>query len=938
MTMASSLVRARGLFGAALVVLVVGSALGAGDAVQDRARDRAGLLNTYPGLRVVDTATEVMYFGKPMNSAHDPRVAADTWLANHGSAFGAGDLSLRYEWENELSDGKVVVTYSQWLDGLPVEFGMVKVVVLPTAAGHTVISAGAKVTPRPEAGFPHAGVSPAAALAAVRAYREYKTLPVWTEPEMIVYFGEGDFPTRMEAIRAWRFVGEAPEGAFSRKFTFIVDAASGKLVHARNDILNIDVVGRVVANATPSPAGNATADHAGNPPALRGVPNIRVRINGNNTNSVFTDDDGNFTIPWSGSTPVTVDCSVGDGRWARVVDAVTALQTASASATPGTPVTLTLNTAPDQFTTAQVNAFIHQTSTHNFIKQYAPNFGPGSPTGELNIDTQFPANVQVSGTCNAFYNGSSTNFYNAGGGCNNTAFSSVIAHEYGHHLVNRLGLAQNAFGEGMGDCVSILQYDDFVVGRYFRTTGGAVRTPDTTNRQYPCDSCAVHAGGEILGGVMCELRRNYGSKYGSAPGMERVRQDYMDWARITLGGEGTGNSAHPATLSQWLTINDDDGNLDNGTPDICEITNAFSQHSINLPTSPDFNFSFPAGLPDSAAPGETIEVRFNVAGLCVVPTPNSGRVFWRRAGQSTFTQIVATQIAANQYRALIPAQTCPNTVQFYMQVGSSQGNKIFPASGTQQVSISAAQVIIASHNFESDSGWTLGDTTATSGAWVRVDPNGTIAQPEDDRSPIGTMCWVTGQAAAGAAAGTADVDGGYTTLVSAAYNLAGFDDAQVSYWRWYSNGASTSGPYADTFRIDVSTNNGSTWTRAETVGPGSASDPNTNPGWRFATWNLSSLGLTPTNQIRVRFIAEDAGTASLVEAAVDDFEIAGIVCQTRDLCYADFNGDGGVDGADITAFFDAWVDGDAQSDVNEDGGVDGADVETFFTAWENGGC
>lgn len=55
-------------------------------------------------------------------------------------------------------------------------------------------------------------------------------------------------------------------------------------------------------------------------------------------------------------------------------------------------------------------------------------------------------------------------------------------------------------------------------------------------------------------------------------------------------------------------------------------------------------------------------------------------------------------------------------------------------------------------------------------------------------------------------------------------------------------------------------------------------------------------------------------------------------------CPADFNQDGGVDGADVDAFFMAWEAGDSAADVNLDGGVDGADVDTFFMAWEAGGC
>jgi hypothetical protein len=53
---------------------------------------------------------------------------------------------------------------------------------------------------------------------------------------------------------------------------------------------------------------------------------------------------------------------------------------------------------------------------------------------------------------------------------------------------------------------------------------------------------------------------------------------------------------------------------------------------------------------------------------------------------------------------------------------------------------------------------------------------------------------------------------------------------------------------------------------------------------------------------------------------------------------ADFNNDGGVDSADVDAFFAAWEDGNSSADVNVDGGVDGADIGVFFEHWEAGGC
>jgi hypothetical protein len=51
-------------------------------------------------------------------------------------------------------------------------------------------------------------------------------------------------------------------------------------------------------------------------------------------------------------------------------------------------------------------------------------------------------------------------------------------------------------------------------------------------------------------------------------------------------------------------------------------------------------------------------------------------------------------------------------------------------------------------------------------------------------------------------------------------------------------------------------------------------------------------------------------------------------------CPADWNQDGGVDGADVDAFFTDWEAGNA--DINADGGTDGADVTTFFGYWEAG--
>jgi hypothetical protein len=174
-------------------------------------------------------------------------------------------------------------------------------------------------------------------------------------------------------------------------------------------------------------------------------------------------------------------------------------------------------------------------------------------------------------------------------------------------------------------------------------------------------------------------------------------------------------------------------------------------------------------------------------------------------------------------------------------------------------------------DFEIDAGWTAGlaGDNATTGLWVRADPNGTWngsapVQPEDDATPDpGTMCFVTGNLP-GAAQGDDDVDDGRTTLLSPVYDLAGLPNAHVRYRRWYSNDTG-SDPGTDIFRVGVSTDGGGSWTNVEST---SASDRSWLPV------DVSVGDLVPlTTQMRFRFIAADAGTGSIVEAALDDFEI-----------------------------------------------------------------
>jgi hypothetical protein len=129
----------------------------------------------------------------------------------------------------------------------------------------------------------------------------------------------------------------------------------------------------------------------------------------------------------------------------------------------------------------------------------------------------------------------------------------------------------------------------------------------------------------------------------------------------------------------------------------------------------------------------------------------------------------------DQFQAAIPGQAAGTRVQFWLEGADVVGN-LEPPSRPAAPSRRTASSWRRSPTWfprtwrrpRAGPGALPGDN-ATSGTWTRVDPNAVYldteqVQPEDDHSPAGTICWVTGDDPAGSSQGAADVDGGTTTL------------------------------------------------------------------------------------------------------------------------------------------------------------------------------
>ncbi len=347
------------------------------------------------------------------------------------------------------------------------------------------------------------------------------------------------------------------------------------------------------------------------------------------------------------------------------------------------------------------------------------------------------------------------------------------------------------------------------------------------------------------------------------------------------------------------------------------------------PDLPPFTIALPDGAPTLVPPGVTTDVNVQITPLA--ENIVSADVVWRIDGGS-FTSEPLTLLGGDLYRATLPAILCGQTLEFYITAtGDGGSTRTEPPDAPASLYAAGAGVVttVFADDMETDTGWTVGapGDTATSGIWNRMDPEGTAAQPENDHTVSGTMCWVT-DGVAGGGVGARDVDGGATTLISPVFDLAGQPDATISYWRWFSNDAGAN-PNTDVFRVDI-TADGVTWVNVETVGP---TGSEVSGGWFFHEFRVGDF-ITPSATVQLRFVAEDAGGNSIVEAAVDDLLVRVQTCQNP--CPGDLDGDLDVDLTDLSMLLSNFgITGATpdQGDFDGDGDVDLADLSVLLSAF-----
>ncbi|MCS6918871.1 MAG: PepSY domain-containing protein [Fimbriimonadales bacterium] len=814
------------------------------------------LQREYPGVLVYTEGDQVRrVWGKPFGYGSSAIESAQAFVNRYAELFSPGASNLALNGVQDVMRGKFTAVYfQQQVDGIPVDKGELTLLVREMAGYPLVLASNAVRFVNPISTTPKLSDDEAIQIAA----KLRPDLKLDSKPELIIY------PHEEHTHLAWAFSVDKFSLAQPERYRVFVDAHTGELLEWRSEVYHNDITGQVRGNATPGLRPDSTA----NPPQLRVISKLRVSVVGGG--SIFSAIDGRFTLSSGGASSATVRAEL-IGPNVRVNDQAGSTMVLQQTVNPPAFVDFLFNATPTEFNTAQLNGLIHTQIVYDFVKSINPNY-PG-------VDIQIPCNVNIANTCNAYYSNRTINFYQAGNGCVNTCYSTVIYHEYGHFII-AMGHpnASGDYHEGIADVTAAFLTVDPCLGIEFRGVGTGCLRNSVNDRRHPC-SGGVHFCGQVISGAFWQTWLEMRNRYSNNPqfALDRVREWYLNSILIRPTG------ISPQITIDVLTLDDNDGDIYNGTPHYAQIATGFARHNLPAPQL-DWLRIEPLTLPGAIVappiPGSFALplMRFSVRVSDLEGQRDMNAVFLHyRVNRGAWQTVRMNRVGNDGAFTAVPVPACGGNFEYYIEARDTQARSTFyPRGGANAPlsTLSALSLQVAFEDtFENNLGWSVqNDSSLTAGAWTRGAPRGTFqngqpANPGSDSPDPGSICAFTGQGSAGGSVGEADVDGGPTYLTSPVINLAGAD-AIIEYSRWFFNGTALN----DTFWVEVSNDNGATWTRVETV-----AFTGSENRWVRRSFRVGDY-VTPTAQVRVRFGTSDNPNDSIVEAGVDHFVVRRIVC------------------------------------------------------------
>lgn len=185
--------------------------------------------------------------------------------------------------------------------------------------------------------------------------------------------------------------------------------------------------------------------------------------------------------------------------------------------------------ASEEFFVASAETFFHTAQSLDWIRQAKPDWQP--PSGLVAL-----TNIDFLNLCNAFYSASTNQmiFLTSQNDCANTAYSTVIRHEFGHAFVMTLPVDESSedyygFHEGVADALSILSLDTSCVGLdFFGSGSGCVRDVESTSVVWPVLHGSAHERGLVIPAAFWHLRNLLVDRYDLELGKSIVQHLFID--------------------------------------------------------------------------------------------------------------------------------------------------------------------------------------------------------------------------------------------------------------------------------------------------------------------------------------------------------------------------------------------------------------------------
>lgn len=618
------------------------------------------ILQQNPGAMTMEpSSSERIIFGSALSQ--DSPLSDDAivfnWIAEHGSVMGLSQIDLRFLRKEDIKNGSMTVyTYQQYLAQAPVVSSLVRLMLKRVNGSPRVAFMYSKIARPPSTGFGAINYSAQNILDELRADLVYGTEYEFETPELVILIDHPS-PSISESVRAWKLRGKKygeSDSIIDQKL-FFLDATTGEILSTQSEKSDADISGNVTGYATPGIEPDTTSNVA----ESVALEEITVQIAGGNSDD--TDQDGDYVIVDPGGLPQNVGVALDGPRITVIDDQANDLSFTQAITMINDVIDFEFNSDPTEEDTSQVNAFYVGSLAYNFIRDRTL----GILTLDNNIDSRVNMDYAApTDPCNAAYIANTEfNFYRSKADCRNSAYSTVVAHEYGHHVVNELGLGQGAFGEGVGDTLAMLLYDTSGVGYDLRIDGDYLRNPVTADVQYPCGG-AIHYCGQVLAGIFWNLRQSMG--------LSATQQLFVDWLVATAGGSGS-DAAHPTTAVELLTIDDDNADLEDSTPHQEKICDALEAHGISCPSYLNFSYS---SIPRVVLPGSTVTITLTVSNGLSTALDDTGIFFYRIDGGS-WQQIVMTDGGVNVYTVDLPLLSEGQVIEYYFSAQTTTGLTVY---------------------------------------------------------------------------------------------------------------------------------------------------------------------------------------------------------------------------------------------------------------------